>query len=123
MYAQREAGDDAVVGALASHQCGPSSIPGLGVMCGLSLLLVLVLALRGFSPSTPVFSSPRKFQFDLKVSPISALRQIHLTLTLKWSEVGTNISFYQQSEEIRELTFRALALRQSEYEIWELLVS
>ena len=29
--------------ALASHQCGPGSIPGLGVTCGLSLLLVLVL--------------------------------------------------------------------------------
>ena len=28
----------------ASHQCGPGSIPGLGVICGLSLLLVLVLA-------------------------------------------------------------------------------
>ena len=39
----------------ASHQCGPGSIPGLGVKCGLSLLLVLVLAPRGFSPGTPVF--------------------------------------------------------------------
>ena len=36
--------DGAVVRALASHQCGPGSIPGLGVICGLSLLLVLVLA-------------------------------------------------------------------------------
>ena len=32
----------------ASHQCGSGSIPGLGVICGLSLLLVLVLAPRGF---------------------------------------------------------------------------
>ena len=48
------------VRVLASHQCGPGSIPGLGVICGLSLLLVLVLAPRGFSPSTPVFSSPQK---------------------------------------------------------------
>ena len=38
----------AVVRALASHQCGPGSIPGLGVICGLSLLLVLVLAPRVF---------------------------------------------------------------------------
>ena len=29
-------------------QCGPVSIPGLGVKCGLSLLLVLVLAPWGF---------------------------------------------------------------------------
>ena len=27
--------------ALASHQCGPRSIPGPGVLCGLSLLLIL----------------------------------------------------------------------------------
>ena len=33
---------------LASHQCGPGSIPRLGVICGLSLLLVLVLAPRIF---------------------------------------------------------------------------
>ena len=31
----------AVVRALASLQCGPGSIPGPGVICGLSLLLVL----------------------------------------------------------------------------------
>ena len=52
--------DGAVVRVLASHQCGPGSIPRLGIICGLSLLLVLVLALRGFSPSTPVFSPSSK---------------------------------------------------------------
>ena len=58
--------DGAVVRALASHQCGPGSTPVPGVICGLSLLLVLVLAPRaGFSPGTPVFSSS-KFQLDLK---------------------------------------------------------
>ena len=36
-----------MVRALASHQCVPGSIPGPGVICGLSLLLVLAL-LRGF---------------------------------------------------------------------------
>ena len=36
-----------VVRALASHQCGPGSIPRLGVICGLSLL-VLYSAPRGF---------------------------------------------------------------------------
>ena len=36
--------------ALASHQCGPGSTPGPGVICGLSLLLVLVLAPRAFLP-------------------------------------------------------------------------
>ena len=63
----------AVVRALASHQCGPGSTPGPGVICGLStsLLLVLVLAPRGFSPDTPAFPSPQKtntskFQLDLE---------------------------------------------------------
>ena len=37
----------ALVRALASHQCGPGLIPGLGVICGLSLL-VLYSAPRGF---------------------------------------------------------------------------
>ena len=46
--------DGAVMRPLASHQCGPVSIPSLGVICGLSLL-VLYSALRGFSPGTPVF--------------------------------------------------------------------
>ena len=43
--------DGAVVRAPTSHQCG------------LSLLLVLVLAPRGFSPGTPVFPSPQKPTF------------------------------------------------------------
>ena len=56
--------DGAVVRALASHQCGAGSIPRLGVICGLSLL-VLFSAPRGFSPGTPVFPSPQKPTFDL----------------------------------------------------------
>ena len=54
----------AVVRALASHQCGPGSNPGVDAICGLSLLLVLSLAPRGFSPGTPVFSSPQKPTFS-----------------------------------------------------------
>ena len=46
--------------ALASHQCGPGSNPNVDAICGLSLLLVLSLALRGFSPGTSVFPSPHK---------------------------------------------------------------
>ena len=49
---------------LASHQCGPGSIPRSGVIRGLSLL-VLYSAPRGFSPGTPVFLSPQKSTFDL----------------------------------------------------------
>ena len=55
--------DGTVVRALSSHQCGSGSIPRLGIICGLGLLLVLILALRGFSPGTPVFPSPQKPTF------------------------------------------------------------
>ena len=41
----------------------PGSIRGLDVICGLSLLLVLFSAPRGFSPGTPVFPSPQKPTF------------------------------------------------------------
>ena len=49
--------------ALASHQCGPGWNPGVDAICGLSLLLVLSFAPRGFSPGTPVFPSPKKPTF------------------------------------------------------------
>ena len=46
----------ALVTALASHQCGPRSNPGVDAICELSLLYVLLLALRGFSAGdTPFF--------------------------------------------------------------------
>ena len=49
--------------ALASHQCGPGSNPGVNAICGLSLLVVLSFALRGFSPVNPLFSSRQKPTF------------------------------------------------------------
>ena len=48
-----------MVRALASHQYGPGSNPGVNAVCGLSLLLVLSLASRGFSPGIPVFPFPK----------------------------------------------------------------
>ena len=53
-----------LVRALASHQCGPGSIPRLSLKCGLSLL-VLHSAPIGFSLGIPVFPSPQKQIFDL----------------------------------------------------------
>ena len=50
----------AVVRALASLRCGPSSNPGVDAIYWLSLLFVLSFAGRGFSPGTPVFPSPQK---------------------------------------------------------------
>ena len=63
--------DGAVVRALASHQCGPGSIPRSGVKCGLSLL-VLFSAPRGFlRERNSGFPSPLKPKFDLIVLIVS----------------------------------------------------
>ena len=48
-----------MVRALASHQCGLGSNPGIDAIGGLSLLLVLSFAPRGFSLGIPVFPSPQ----------------------------------------------------------------
>ena len=61
--------DDTVVRALACHQCGPGSNPSVDTICGLSLLLVLSLAPRGFSPGTPVFPSPQNQHFQIQIRP------------------------------------------------------
>ena len=50
-------------GEIVSHQCGPASNTGVDAICGLSLLLVLSFASRGFSLSTPVLPSPQKPTF------------------------------------------------------------
>ena len=61
VYVEKENG--AVVRALASHQCGPGSIPGLGVICGLSLLVL--------------YSAPGGFLRVLRFPPL--LKNQHLT--------------------------------------------
>ena len=71
----------AVVKALASHQCGRGSNPGVDAICGLSLLLVLSLAPRGFFPGTPVFllsskTNTSKFQFDLERT--DTFKRVHM---------------------------------------------
>ena len=50
------------------HRSSPSNVarvqnPGVDAICGLSLLLVLSFAPRGFSPGTPVFPSTLKPTF------------------------------------------------------------
>ena len=87
MMMMRGSRDDAVVRALASHQCGSGSIPGLGAICGLSLLLVLVFAPRGFSPGSPVFPSPQKPTFrnsnsiwNPRATGLSVVRLLSVTL-------------------------------------------
>lgn len=48
-----------MVRALASYQCGLDSNPGVNTIYGLSLVLVLTFAPKGFSLGTPVFPSPQ----------------------------------------------------------------
>ena len=70
MEVTMESTGGALVRVLACHQCGPGSSPGVDATCGLSLLLVLSLAPRCFSPSIPVFLYPQtnisKFKFGLE---------------------------------------------------------
>ena len=77
--------DGAVVRALTSHLCVPGLTPGPGVICGPSLLLVLFLALRGFSPGTSVFPSPQKPTFPNSNSIWIILKQLFMSLWLGWS--------------------------------------
>ena len=59
-----------MVKALSFHQCGPGSLPGLGVICGLSLLSVLAICSERFFSGFSGFllsskTNISKFQFDL----------------------------------------------------------
>ena len=47
-----------------SHQCGLGSYPGVNAKCGLSLLLVLSFAPRGFFSGYSSKTNISKFQFD-----------------------------------------------------------
>ena len=76
-----------VVRALASHQCVTGSIPRPGVICRLSLLLVLFLAPRGFSPGTP--GSPQEPTFPNSNSIWIIVRHFIMSLWLGWSRKHT----------------------------------
>ena len=90
-----------MVRALASHQCGPGSTPGPGVRSGLSLLLVVVLAPKGFSPGTPVFPSPEKRASQLL--SVSWLNKLHFFYK---DNMFTNMKYlcltFQESVSARE---------------------
>ena len=56
-----------MVRALASLQCGPGSNPGVNVICGLSLLLVLSPAPRGFSRVLRFFPLLKNQHFQISI--------------------------------------------------------
>ena len=65
----------AVARALASHQCGPGSNPGVHATCRLSLLLVLFLASTGYSPGTAASLSPQKPTFSNSIFDQESVRR------------------------------------------------
>ena len=69
--------DGTVVRALTSHQCGPGSIPGLGVICGLSLLLVLVPAPRVFLRVLRFSSLHKNLHFQIPIRPGNSGEKSH----------------------------------------------
>ena len=85
---KRGSRDGAVLKALASHQCGLGSIPGPGVICGLSLLLVLYSAPRGL-----FFLSPQKPTFANSNSIWNARTFLNEFLCLPWCSVGKQMTF------------------------------
>ena len=78
----------------ASHQCGPGSNPGLDAICGLSLLLVLFLAPRGFPQGTPVFPSPQKPTFPNSISIWNFRTSLKTTMVRGASWLNITIHYY-----------------------------
>ena len=111
-----ESSGGVVVRALISHQCGPGSIPRLGVICGLSLL-VLYSTLRGFSLGTPVFLSPQKptfedficINFNFLSFPFIARENVTSRNRDKIESVGGNTCGYTQSSSSVPLKSRLIS--------------
>ena len=85
-----------MVKPLASHQCGPGSTPGVDAICGLSLLMVLPFAPRGFSLGTPVFPSPQKPTLPNAKSILDArtrLNEFNELLSASWVKKQFTFTF------------------------------
>ena len=83
-----------VVRALASHQCGPGSNPGVNAICGSCLLLVFPLTSRSFSPGTSVFSSPQKTTLPNSNSIWNARTHFNKFLKTQKCSVGKQITIF-----------------------------
>ena len=82
--------DGAVVRALASHQCGEGLIPSLGVICGLSLLLVLVPTPRFFSG---YFGFPLSTKTSISKIPIRPGNSGEKSHSVDSTEIPTYFTF------------------------------
>ena len=87
-----------MVRAFVSHQCGPGSIPGPGVIFGLSLLSVLVLAPRGISPGIPDFPRPALIKNQHFQIPIRSGANEHVLTSFRAPKcfLGKQITFIIQ---------------------------
>ena len=85
-----------MVRALASHQCGLGLNPGVDDICGLSLLLVLSLAPRGFSLGTPVFPSPQRTPQSV-IAKISKLQNLQFHIFELWDVEINTVNFLKLS--------------------------
>ena len=101
-----------VVRALASHQCGPGSNPGVNTICGLSLLLVLFLAPRGFPQGRTVFPFPRKPALPNSNSIWNAWTRFNEFLRTPKCSVGKQITNYKLQLPVLQwhVTVKELAL-------------
>ena len=79
-----------MVRALAFHQCGPGSNPGVHTICGLSLLLVLSLAPRGFFSGYSGF--PRSLKTNTPQFIWNARTQFNEILRTPKCSVGKQIT-------------------------------
>ena len=61
--------DVVLVRGVAYHCCGPGSIPGLGVRCGLSLLFAMVFAPQVFIRILQFSSLHKKKTFQIPILP------------------------------------------------------
>ena len=77
--------------AVASHQYGLGLNPDVGAISGLSLLLVLSFAPRGFSPGTLVFLLSLKtqhLQISIRAATVDEQPALWRCVTFKSSFVG-----------------------------------
>ena len=84
-----------MVRALASHQCGLGLNPGVNDICGLSLLLVLSLAPRGFSLGTPVF--PLLKELLSVITKITKLQKLQFHIFEQWDVEINTVNFLKLS--------------------------
>ena len=84
-----------MVRALASHQCSLGLNPGVNDVCGLSLLLVLPLAPRGFSLGTPVF--PLLKELLSVIAKITKLQKLQFHIFELWDVEINTVKFLRLS--------------------------